>query len=81
MQRHAGDQGVDERGPNHPAPTLPQDEPTPAAAPGVLAIVDGIRDGCDTDEEPLATGSLVWNVLWAYCRWTGGKGVRAVSGR
>lgn len=47
---------------------LPQDDPTPAVAAGVLAIFDGIRDGCQTDEERLAKGSVVCDALYAYCR-------------
>ena len=40
----------------------------PAVAPGVLAIFDGIRDGCETDEERLVRGSVVCDALYAYCR-------------
>ena len=52
------------------AADLPQDEPTPAVAPGVLAIFDGIRDGCETDEERLASGSVVCDALYTYCKQT-----------
>lgn len=50
------------------AADLPQDDPTPAVAPGVLAIFDGIRDGCETDEERLRRGFVVCDALYAYCR-------------
>ena len=52
------------------AADLPQDDPAPAVAPGVLAIFDGIRDGCETDEERLAKGSVVCEALYTYCRQT-----------
>ncbi len=52
------------------AADLPQDDPAPAAAPGVLAIFDGIRDGCQTDEERLAKGSMVCDALYTYCQQT-----------
>lgn len=50
------------------AADLPQDDPTPAVAAGVLAIFDGIRDGCASDEERLARGFVVCDALYAYCR-------------
>jgi hypothetical protein len=50
------------------AADLPQDDPTPAVAPGVLAIFDGIRDGCATDQERLARGFVVCDALYAYSR-------------
>jgi hypothetical protein len=50
------------------AADLPQDEPTPAVAAGVLAIFDGIRDGSATDEERLERGFVVCEALYAYCR-------------
>ena len=50
------------------AADLPQEEPTPAVAAGVLAIFDGIRDGCETDEDRLERGSVVCDALYAYCR-------------
>jgi hypothetical protein len=49
---------------------LPQDDPTPAVAPGVQAIFDGIRDGSDTDRERLERGSVVCDALYTYCRRT-----------
>jgi hypothetical protein len=49
------------------AADLPQDEPSTALAPGVLAIFDGIRDGCDTDEERLERGFTVCDALYHYC--------------
>jgi hypothetical protein len=52
------------------AADLPQDDPVPAVAPGVLAIFDGIRDNCETDEERLAKGFVVCDALYAYCRHT-----------
>ena len=52
------------------AADLPQDDPMPAVAPGVLAIFDGIRDGCESDEERLARGFVVCDALYAYCRQT-----------
>lgn len=50
------------------AADLPQDEPTPAVAAGVLAIFDGIRDGSKTDQERLERGTVVCDALYAYCR-------------
>jgi hypothetical protein len=50
------------------AADLPQDEPAPAVAPGVLAVFDGIRDGSLTDEDRLERGSVVCDALYAYCR-------------
>ncbi|HKA51110.1 MAG TPA: chromate resistance protein ChrB domain-containing protein [Candidatus Dormibacteraeota bacterium] len=52
------------------AADLPHDDPTPVIAPGVLAIFDGIRDGCETDEERLAKGFVVCDALYEYCRRT-----------
>ena len=49
------------------AADLPQDDPAPAVARGVLAIFDGIRDGCETDEDRLAKGFVVCDALYAYC--------------
>ena len=50
------------------AADLPQDEPSNALAPGVLAIFDGIRDGCATDDERLARGFVVCDALYQYCK-------------
>jgi hypothetical protein len=50
------------------AADLPQDDPTPAVAAGVLAIFDGIRDGSATDDERLQRGFVVCDALYAYCR-------------
>ena len=50
------------------AADLPQEEPSPAVAPGVAAIFDGIRDGCRTDEDRLERGFVVCDALYAYCR-------------
>lgn len=47
---------------------LPQEEPAPPEARGVLAIFDGIRDDCHTDEERLERGFVVCEALYAYCR-------------
>jgi hypothetical protein len=49
------------------AADLPQEDPTPAVAAGVLAIFDGIRDGCASDEERLERGSVVCDALYTYC--------------
>ena len=49
------------------AADLPQDEPSTSLAPGVLAIFDGIRDGCDSDDERLARGFVVCDALYQYC--------------
>jgi len=54
--------------PSHHAADLPQDEPSTSLAPGVLAIFDGIRDGCETDEERLSRGFVVCDALYQYCR-------------
>jgi hypothetical protein len=50
------------------AADLPQAEPTPAVAAGVLAVFDGIRDSSATDEERLERGFVVCDALYAYCR-------------
>jgi hypothetical protein len=50
------------------AADLPQEEPAPAEAVGVLAIFDGIRDECRTDEERMERGSVVCEALYAYCQ-------------
>ncbi len=50
------------------AADLPQDEPSTALAPGVLAIFDGVRDGCDTDDERLRCGFVVCDALYRYCQ-------------
>jgi hypothetical protein len=50
------------------AADLPQEEPAPAVAPGVLAIFDGIRDGSASDEERLGRGFVVCDGLYTYCR-------------
>ena len=52
------------------AADLPQDEPSTSLAPGVLAIFDGIRDGCATDDERLQRGFVVCDALYAYCQRT-----------
>ena len=49
------------------AADLPQEDPAPAVAAGVLAIFDGIRDGSATDEERLERGSVVCDALYIYC--------------
>src|SRR5438309_12069786 len=49
------------------AADLPMEDPAPAAAAGVLAIFDGIRDGCETDAERLAAGFVVCDALYAHC--------------
>jgi len=50
------------------AADLPQEDPAPAVAPGVLAIFDGIRDGSGSDHERLERGAVVCDALYAYCR-------------
>jgi hypothetical protein len=50
------------------AADLPQDEPSTSLAPGVLAIFDGIRDGCNTDDERLMRGFVVCDALYKYCQ-------------
>jgi hypothetical protein len=49
------------------AADLPQDEPSTSLAPGVLAIFDGIRDGCAIDDERLTRGFVVCDALYAFC--------------
>ena len=49
------------------AADLPQSDPAPVIAAGVLAIFDGIRDGSSTDEERLERGFVVCDALYAYC--------------
>jgi hypothetical protein len=53
------------------AADLPQDEPSTGLAPGVLAIFDGVRDGCDTDDERLERGFVVCDALYRYCQQPG----------
>jgi len=53
------------------AADLPHEEPTPAVAAGVLAIFDGIRDGCATDEERLERGFVVCDALYTFCTSSG----------
>jgi hypothetical protein len=53
------------------AADLPQEDPAPAVAAGVLAIFDGIRDGCTSDEDRLERGSVVCDALYAYCQRAG----------
>jgi hypothetical protein len=50
------------------AADLPQEDPSPVVAPGVLAIFDGVRDGSATDQERLERGFVVCDALYAYCR-------------
>jgi hypothetical protein len=50
------------------AADLPQDDPSPTLAPGILAIFDGIRDGCLTDAERLERGFVVCDALYQYCK-------------
>jgi hypothetical protein len=50
------------------AADLPQEEPTPAVAAGVLAIFDGVRDGSATDDERLERGFVVCDALYTYCK-------------
>jgi hypothetical protein len=50
------------------AADLPDQEPAPAVAAGVQAIFDGIRDGCETDEERFAKGVVVCDALYSFCR-------------
>ena len=47
---------------------LPQSEPAAPEAPGVLAVLTGIRDGSDNDHERLERGSVVCDALYAYCQ-------------
>jgi hypothetical protein len=50
------------------AADLPQEEPAPAIATGVLAIFDGVRDGSTSDLERLERGSIVCEALYTYCQ-------------
>ncbi len=50
------------------AADLPQDEPAPPEAVGVLAIFNGIRDCSRSDERRLARGFAVCEALYAYCQ-------------
>jgi len=49
------------------AADLPHEDPSPAEAPGILAIFDGVRDGCATDEDRLERGSVICEALYTYC--------------
>jgi hypothetical protein len=62
-----GDEGLRRMAAIIRAADLPQQEPSPALAAGVLAIFDGIRDGCKTDDDRLERGSVVCDALYAYC--------------
>lgn len=53
---------------------LPYSEPAVAEAPGVLAVLTGVRDGSDTDEQRLQRGSVVCDALYTYCQMTAGAG-------
>jgi hypothetical protein len=50
------------------AADLPLDEPSNSLAPGVLAIFDGVRDGCDSDDERLERGFVICDALFQYCK-------------
>jgi hypothetical protein len=50
------------------AADLPQEEPAPPEAPGVLATFDGIRDDSRTDEKRLERGLVACDALYAYCQ-------------
>ena len=50
------------------AADLPQDELSTGLAPGVLAIFDGVRDGCDSDDERLMRGFVICDALYQYCQ-------------
>ena len=47
---------------------LPYEEPLALEGPGVLAILTGVRDGCQTDEERLQRGFIVCDALYTYCQ-------------
>ncbi len=50
------------------AADLPQEEPAPPEAAGVLAVFDGVRDGSDSDDQRLERGFVICDALYAYCR-------------
>lgn len=50
------------------AADLPQEEPAPPEAAGVLAIFDGIRDSSPNDEQRLERGFVACDALYAYCQ-------------
>ena len=47
---------------------LPYEEPLAPEALGVLAILTGVRDGYQTDEQRLERGFIVCEALYAYCQ-------------
>jgi hypothetical protein len=47
---------------------LPGEDVAPAAAYGVRAVFDGVREGSDTDEERLDRGFVVCDSLFEYCQ-------------
>ena len=47
---------------------LPLDESSSSLAPGVIAIFDGIRDGCVSDPERLQRGFVVCDALYQYVK-------------
>jgi hypothetical protein len=51
---------------------LPHSEPAATEAPGVLAVLTGVRDGSDTDDERLRRGFVVCDALYKYCQMTAG---------
>jgi hypothetical protein len=50
------------------AADLPQDEPSDPLAPGVLAIFDGLRESCQTDQQRLERGLVICGALYCYCK-------------
>ena len=47
---------------------LPHEDGLPPESPGVLAVIDGIRDTSPTDALRLERGAVVCEALYAYCR-------------
>lgn len=47
---------------------LPHEDGVPPESPGVLAVIDGIRDTSPTDALRLERGAAVCEALYAYCR-------------
>jgi hypothetical protein len=53
---------------------LPHESAATPDVAGLLAVFNGIREGCDSDGERLERGSIVCDALYEYCRSPGGEG-------
>jgi len=74
QQHELHDDGLQRMGRIIRSADLPYDEPSAPEALGVLAILTGIRDGYQTDEERLQRGFVVCDALYTYCQRTDDAG-------